>query len=237
VGTIFENSATSLRLWFYAIYLMSSTRCGISAKQLERELGVTYKTAWRMFHKIRSLLDQDGDGFLGGTVEMDEAYIGGKAKWRKGHTGRTADNKTPVFGMAQRKEAGKPGKIAVKMVPDASMMSLYEHVQRKVLPQSVVYTDEWNAYDILSVMGYAHDRVPHGQQVYVSGDVHTNTLEGFWSHLKRGISGVYRGVSTKHLQSYLDEYVFRYNNRGDERSIFMAFLDRIEKDSPDPSVS
>jgi transposase len=81
VGTIFENSATSLRLWFYAIYLMSSTRCGISAKQLERELGVTYKTAWRMFHKIRSLLDQDGAPF-GGPVEMDEAYIGGKARWQ-----------------------------------------------------------------------------------------------------------------------------------------------------------
>jgi transposase len=236
VGTIFENSATSLRLWFYAIYLMSSTRCGISAKQLERELGVTYKTAWRMFHKIRSLLDQDGNLFDGNApVEMDESYIGGKAKWRAGHKGRSADNKTPVFGMAQRGEDGKPGQITVKMVRDASGRSLFPHIRTKVLPPSVVYTDEWVPYSRLDYLGYEHHRVSHAEKVYVSGDVHTNTIEGFWSHLKRGISGVYRGVSSKHLQSYLDEYVFRYNNRGDEKGLFMAFLDRIEKASPDPS--
>jgi transposase len=235
VGTIFENSATSLRLWFYGIYLMASTRCGISAKQLERELGVTYKTAWRMFHKIRSLLEQDDHPF-DGPVEMDEAYIGGKAKWRNSKRGRGAPNKTPIFGMAQRGEDGKPGKIAVKMVPDTAMRTLMPHYRSKVLPKSVVYTDQLPSYDILPFMGYQHQRIPHAQKVYVSGDVHTNTIEGFWSHLKRGISGVYRGVSTKNLQSYLDEYVFRYNNRGDERGLFMAFLDRIEKASPDPSV-
>ena len=236
MGTIFENSATSLRLWFYAIYLMSSTRCGISAKQLERELGVTYKTAWRMFHKIRSLLSQDGDGFLQGTVEIDEAYIGPKAKWRKGRPRRDTP-KAAVFNMAQRKEDGKPGKIAVKMVPDNSSRTLFPHIKTKVLPPSVVYTDEYGVYTTLQHHGYEHHRVPHAQKVYVSGDVHTNTVEGFSSHLKRGISGVYRGVSTKHLQSYLDEYVFRYNNRGDERGLFMAFLDRIEKASPEASSS
>jgi transposase len=235
VGTIFENSATSLRLWFYAIYLMSSTRCGISAKQLERELGVTYKTAWRMFHKIRSLLDQDGDGFLQGTVEIDESYIEGKGKWRGGRPGKESP-KTPVFGMAQRGEDGKPGKIAVKVVPDVSSQSLFPHIKTKVLPPSMVYTDEFGVYTPLQHFGYTHRRIPHAQKVYVSGDVHTNTLEGFWSHLKRGVSGVYRGVSSKHLQSYFDEYVFRYNNRGDEKGLFMAFLDRIEKASPDPSV-
>lgn len=238
VGTIFENSATSLRLWFYAIYLMSSTRCGISAKQLERELGVTYKTAWRMFHKIRSLLEQDDETF-GGTVEMDEAYIGGQAKWRnKGLPvggGRGPVNKTPVFGMAQRAGDGKPGKIAVKVVDDSGAKSLLPHVKTKVLPESVVYTDEWRSYNKLGKMGYQHSRVHHAEKVYVSGDVHTNTIEGFWSHLKRGVSGVYRGVSTKHLQSYLDEYVFRYNNRGDERGLFTAFLDRIEKTPPETS--
>src|SRR4051812_13544031 len=117
VGTIFENSATSLRLWFYAIYLMSSTRCGISAKQLERELGVTYKTAWRMFHKIRSLLEQGGDDPLSGTVEIDESYVGPKGKWKKGRPGKDSA-KTPVFGMAQRKTEDQLGRIAVKVVPD-----------------------------------------------------------------------------------------------------------------------
>jgi len=222
------------------MYLMSSTRCGISAKQLERELGVTYKTAWRMFHKIRSLLEQ-GDSFLKGTVEMDEAYIGGQAKWRnQGRPvggGRGPVNKTPVFGMAQRGKNGKPGKIVAKVVEDAGEKSLMPHVKTKVLPESVVYTDEWKPYNRLGKMGYHHSRVHHTEKVYVSGDVHTNTIEGFWSHLKRGVSGVYRGVSTKHLQSYLDEYVFRYNNRMDERGMFMAFLERIEKASPDPSSS
>jgi transposase len=236
VGTIFENSATSLRLWFYAMYLMASTRCGISAKQLERELGVTYKTAWRMFHKIRSLLDQD-DGFLVRTVEMDEAYIGGKAKWRKGRIGRAADNKTPVFGMAQRKQGDEPGKIAVKVVRDASGRSMFPHIHTKVVPNSVVYTDEWPPYNRLGRLGFKHDRVHHKEKVYVSGDVHTNTIEGFWSHLKRGVSGVYRGVSSKHLQSYLDEFVFRYNNRTDGRGLFPAILSRIEKASPEPPSS
>jgi transposase len=236
VGTIFENSATSLRLWFYAIYLMSSTRCGISAKQLERELGVTYKTAWRMFHKIRSLLDQGGDDPLSGTVEVDEAYIGPKGKWKKGRPGKDS-TKTAVFGMAERGEDGKHGRVAVKVVPDTSSRSLFPIVKEKVLPASMVYTDEYGVYTTLQHHGYGHKRVPHAEKVYVMGDVHTNTLDGFWSHVKRGVSGVYRGVSPKHLQSYLDEYVFRYNNRGDERGLFMAFLDRVEKASPGPGVS
>ncbi len=152
VGTIFENSATSLKLWFYAIYLMSSTRCGISAKQLERELGVTYKTAWRMFHKIRSLLDQ-GDPLLGGTVEADEAYVGGAAKWRnKGipeHKGRGPVDKTPVFGLAKRGKGDKGGTIVAKVVDDAGAKTILPHVRTKVLPESVVYTDEAMIYQQL----------------------------------------------------------------------------------------
>ncbi len=240
VGTIFENSATSLHLWFYAIYLMASTRCGISAKQLERELGVTYKTAWRMFHKIRSLLDQ-GDPLFGGTVEADEAYVGGAAKWRnKGipeNKGRGPVDKTPVFGLAQRGEGEESGRIVAKVVDDAGAKSVLPHVRTKVLPESVVYTDEAAVYQQLENMGYEHDWVSHSNKVYVSGNVHTNTIDGFWTHLKRGVSGVYRGVSPKHLQSYLDEYVFRYNNRMDPRGLFAAILDRIEKASPAPETS
>jgi len=236
VGTIFENSATSLKLWFYAIFLMSSTRCGISAKQLERELGVTYKTAWRMFHKIRSSLDQ-GESPFDGTVEADEAYVGGAAKWRNRgipeNKGRGAVDKTPVFGIAQRGEGEKSGQIIAKVVDDAGAKSILPHVRTKVLPESVVYTDEAAVYQQLGNMGYEHDWVSHSNKVYVSGDVHTNTIDGFWTHMKRGVSGVYRGVSPKHLQSYLDEYVFRYNNRDDARGMFAAILDRVAKASPE----
>ena len=106
-----------------------------------------------------------------------------------------------------------------------------------MLPESVVYTDEWRSYNKLGDMGYKHSRVHHKEKVYVSGDVHTNTIEGFWSHLKRGVSGVYRGVSSKHLQSYLDEYVFRYNNRENPEGMFRVYLGRVEKTSPPEPLS
>lgn len=184
-GTIFHKSSTSLHLWFHAIFLMAQTRCGISAKQLERDLGVTYKTAWRMFKRIRSMLDQDEDTF-GGTVELDETYVGGK---RKGATGRPSgrDKKAPVFGMARRRTTDTPGKIVAKVVPNAAEASLMPHVRKHVLPSTAVYTDEWVGYNALRREGYQHSRVRHSQQVYVRGDVHTNTVEGFWAHLKGGL--------------------------------------------------
>ena len=127
---------------------------------------------------------------------------------------------------------------------DTKRATVFPHVKKKVLPESMIYTDEYKVYDTLGKEGYQHERVHHAEEVWVSGDVHTNTIEGFWSLAKRGIGGVYHSVSSKHLQSYLDEYVFRYNNRGDERGMFMAFLERIEKvrgqnpePSPDPSSS
>jgi transposase len=233
VGTIFEDSATSLRLWFYGFYLMSSTRCGISAKQLERELGVTYKTAWRMFHKIRSLLTQDADEPFSGTVEADETYIGGRAKWGNGQKvgqpqARGTRTKDVVFGVAQRGQDGAKGKVKATVVPHNDAASLIPQVRGKVLPASTVYTDELRSYHALEGLGYEHKRVSHSTRVYVSGDVHTNTIEGFWSLLKKGISGVYHGVSTEHLQSYLDEYAFRYNNRdATGRGMFEAFLTQI----------
>jgi transposase-like protein len=215
-GTIFEGSPTSLKLWFDAIYLMASTRCGISAKQLEREIGVTYKTAYRMFQKIRSMLDQDAT-FLAGVVEMDEMYHGGKDKWKheakKPHAGRGPVSKTPVFGMAQRGSNGKHSKVVAKVVSDTKADTLIPQAKVKVLPASTVYTDEHKSYDDFGKLGYAHERVNHAQGVYVSGDVHTNTIEGFWATVRRGIGGTHHSVSTKHLQSYLDEYAFRYNNR------------------------
>jgi transposase len=245
-GTIFEGSSTSLRHWFYAMYLMASTRCGISAKQLEREIGVSYPTAHRMFKKIRSLLTQD-EWMMQGTIEMDEAFVGGKAKWRspqrskvKGvKPGGSLTTHTPVVGMAQRGQNGRQGKIRVEAATTKLRTDDFVgQVEVKVLPGSTVYTDDAIAarHADLGDMGYRHRRVPHSQKIYVAGDVHTNTIEGFWSLLKRGIGGVYHSVSTKHLQAYLDEYAFRYNNRDNPKGMFNAFLGRIEKASPpDPS--
>jgi len=211
-GTIFHKSSTSLHLWFYAMYLMTSTRCGISAKQLERELGVTYKTAWRMFHLIRNELMYQGDEPLSGTVEMDETYVGGRR--RNGKTGRPSGDdrtKTPVFGMVARR-----GQVAAMTVPNVQRATVMPHVIKRVLPASTVYTDEYAIYKTLSREGYQHDTVEHGAGVYVSGDVHTNTIEGFWSLVKRGLSGTHHMVSAKHLQGYLNEYAWRYNHRDAE---------------------
>ncbi len=147
-------------------------------------------------------------------------------------TGRGTVDKTPIFGMAQRKSAKKArdGRIVAQVIPDATAKTLLPRVRRNVDPKATVYTDEWKSYDPLARMGYKHSTVQHSAHVYVSGDVHTNTIEGFWSLLQRGISGVYHGVSAKHLQSYLDEYVFRYNNRDAEGwGMFGAMLDRIRK--------
>jgi transposase len=221
-GTIFHKSATPLRLWFYAVFLMAQTRCGISAKQLERELGVTYKTAWRIFNKIRSMLQDDDDEPLSGTVEMDETYVGGRRRGEKRGRPSEDSHKTPVFGMGQRQ-----GHVVAKTVPNARRATLMPHVRNKVLPESVVYTDEFTVYDRLNRDGYRHSRVHHAEEVHVAGDVHTNTIDGFWSLVKRGIAGVYHSVSSKHLQGYLDEYAFRYNHRKDEGPKFLTMLGRV----------
>src|SRR5215203_718746 len=227
-GTIFHKSATPLRLWFHAIYLMAQTRCGISAKQLERTSGVTYKTAWRMFNKIRSMLQDDDGTPLSGTVEADETYYGGHRRGTpRGRPGEDS-HKTPVFGMAERK-----GRVVATTVQNTKRATVMPHIKEKVLPESMVYTDEYKVYDSLNEEGYHHDRVNHAEEIYVAGDVHTNTIDGFWSLLKRGIGGVYHSVSSKHLQGYLDEYSFRYNHRNDPSGMFSAFLGRVEKaDSP-----
>jgi transposase len=217
-GTIMEKSATSPRSWFYAMFLMASTRCGISAKQLERELGVTYKTAWRIFKQIRSMLEDDVV-LDGSSVEADETYIGGR---RHGKSGRGAEGKTPVFGVAQRQ-----GKMIAKVVPDVKASTLLPIIREKVLGRSVVYTDELPSYDRLPMLGYQHKRIHHASKVYVMGDIHTNTIEGFWSLVKRGISGVNHAVSAKYLQSYFNEYAFRYNRRGNEEPMFEAFLAQV----------
>jgi transposase len=230
-GTIFERSRTPLKSWFYAIYLMSATRCGISAKQLERELGVTYKTAWRMAREIRHKLMTQTDKPIGtlAQVEIDETYIGGKAKnmhkaKRERIGGRGTAGKVAVFGAVERK-----GQVIAVTVPNVDKLTLLPQVKKHVLPASIVYTDEMSAYDPLIDNGYKHHRINHSEKIYISGDVHTNTIEGFWSLLKRSIGGVYHSVSEKYLQGYINEYGFRYNHRKDEKPMFGIILSQIKK--------
>lgn len=212
-GTIFHKSSTSLHLWYYALYLITSTRCGISAKQLERELGVTYKTAWRMFRLIRTTLMSDEDAApLGGKVEADETYFNRSRRnrpWepaRRSGAGPTIGERT-VFGMVERQ-----GRVVVKHVEDATADTLSREIDAHVLPTSMVFTDMHPSYKRTG-KHYDHFRINHTAKVWVEGDVHTQTIEGFWSLVKRGINGVYHSVSAEYLQSYLDEYAWRYNHR------------------------
>ncbi len=223
-GTIFEKSTTSLRLWFYAMYLMGSTRCGISAKQIQRETGVTYKTAWRMFRQIRTLLSEDIQ-LEGSSVEVDEMYVGGKRKGGTGRPMRGDKTKTPVLGMVERK-----GRVIAKAVSDVTAETLCGNIREFVLPESTVFTDELASYNTVAEgKRYTHLRINHSSKVYVMGNghIHTNTIEGFWSLIKRGIGGVYHQVSQKYLQSYLNEYSFRYNRRDRGNLIFRSILERV----------
>lgn len=229
-GTIFEKSSTSLRLWFYAIYLMSATRCGVSAKQIQREVGVTYKTAWRMFKQIRTLMSEN-ISLEGSSVEIDETYIGGKNKnkklsKRRHEKGRPSGDspKTPVFGMVER-----GGRVVAQVVTDAKLKTIFPIIHERILPASIVYSDEFPIYDHLGETshGYDHRRIQHAERVYVMGDVHTNTIEGFWSLVKRGIGGVYHSVSRKYLQTYLDEYAYRYNRRVLNQPMFTSLLNQV----------
>ncbi len=184
-GTIFEKTTTPLRLWFYAMYLMGSTRCGVSAKQIQRETGVTYKTAWRMFKQIRTLMSENIQ-LEGSSVEMDETYMGGKRRTgRRGRPAASEGNKACVVGVVERR-----GRVVAIAASDATRKTLHGIAKERILPSSTVYTDELSAYHGLdTINGYEHRRINHSAGVYVMGDVHTNSIEGFWSLVKRGIGG------------------------------------------------
>lgn len=222
-STIFDKTTTPLRLWFYAIYLMVQTRAGISAKQLERELGVTYKTAWRMFKQIRMLMAESGGGMLDGVVEIDETWVGGKGKNRKNEwRDQTTAPKEIVMGMVQR-----GGKVYMKHIQNTDRWTLVGQIKANVSPMAKIYTDELSSYTSLPEYGYYHDSVNHSKSEYARGFVHTQNIENIWSHLKRGIFGVYRKVSPKYLQAYADEYSWRYNHRHLQGGMFDKLLGQV----------
>jgi transposase len=223
-GTIFHRSSTSLRLWFHAMYLMTSTRCGISAKQLERELGVHYKTAWRMFNKIRNeLMTDEGEKALSGDVEIDETSWGGKPRVKlktRAEIAAFREAKTTVLGMVER-----GGKVRLRVIASRRGRALSREVLANVNPNSIIFTDDWRPYRPLKREFLDHRVINHSAGSYVEGDVYTNTIEGFFGNLKTGMRGAYKKVSAKWLQSYLDEYAWRHNHRRHgQRSMFHALV-------------
>jgi transposase-like protein len=211
-GTIFEDSPIGLDKWLPALWLVVNCKNGISSCESARDLGVTQKTAWFMNHRLRFALTEGGSGLLSGEVEADETFIGGKARnmhiaeRKRRITGTGGGDKTAVLGIVER-----GGKIRTKVVMDTRKKTLQNEVRRHVEAGSALYTDALMSYNGLE-REYAHQVIDHAVS-YVDGKVHTNTLENFWSLLKRGISGTYVSVEPFHLFRYLDEQAFRYNNR------------------------
>lgn len=206
-GTVFEKSTTPLDLWFFAMYLMVQTRSGTSAKQLERMLGVSYKTAHRMFKQIRKLM-ADEPTLLSGNVEIDETFVGGKGKNRKNIPNFNEIPKEVVMGMVERK-----GRAYLKHIPNTGKWTLLEQIQKNVDKKASIMTDNYGGYIQLHRYGYNHFSVNHSIGEYKRGEIHTQNIENIWSQLKRGIFGVYRHVSKEYLQDYVNEYSFRYNHR------------------------
>ena len=226
VGTIFENTKLPLIKWFVGMYLISSHKKGISSHQLARDIEVTQSTAWYMLQKIRLLYPQTDDEFFEGTVECDEVYIGGKEKWKHksmrtpNTQGRSTKTKTPVFGMMERStiinandEEENITYVHAFVVENTNRTTIQPIIQQFVEEGSRVITDELAAYNGLATLGYTHAVVNHGAEEYADGDIFTNSIEGFWSHFRRMITGCYHDVSDEHLQSYIDEAVYRWNTR------------------------
>lgn len=207
VGTMFSDSHIPLQKWFYAVYLNTSLKNGISSIQLAKYLDITQKTAWFMLQRIRHSVEKAGRGdLLGNIVEADETYIGGKK--HDGQRGRGASGKTPVAGIAERK-----GEIRLAVTQDTTARTLEKVITDNVTPGSTVMTDEYRPYNHVMRLGYEHRRVNHSSKEFAVGQNHTNTIEGAWSHLKLSIRAIYIGVSPKHLQKYCAEYEYRYNTR------------------------
>lgn len=221
VGTIFEGSHIPLYQWLSAIQFLCASKKGMSAHQLHRMLNITYKSAWFMAHRIRYAMTQSPViDKLQGIVEADETYIGGK---HHGKRGRGSENKTPVFALVER-----GGRVRAFKTERVTSQNLKEKIRENVDKKAVVMTDDFLAYKNLD-REFVHYTVNHGAGEYVNGDIHTNTAEGFFSILKRGINGIYHHVSEQHLDRYLAEFGFRYDNRKVDDAVRVAIaLGQIE---------
>jgi transposase len=213
-GTPFHRSHTPLQKWFYAIYLFTTTRHGVPAKELQRQLSVNYKTAWRMGQEIRKYLGYvDGDPTLEGHIEIDETMLGGKKSG--GKRGRGAPGKMVVFGMVER-----GGDVMTRVVDNVKRATLEPHILANVNKGATISTDELKSYAKLARRGFKHGAVNHAREEWTHGAFHTNTIEGFWSLLKRSIKGTHVHVSRRHLAKYLCEFEFRWNLRHEPEVMF-----------------
>jgi transposase-like protein len=226
-GTPFEKTRTSLRDWFYVMFLFCASRNGVAAKEVQRQLGVTYKTAWRMCNLIRQYMGYvDGDAPLGGggssspIVEADKTFIGGRDK-------RGFDDKTVVLGMAER----DGGEVVTRIIPNRSANQVIPQIIQYVQPGSRIATDEARAFSELPEHGFYHGTVNHSQKEYVRGPVHTNTIEAFWGNVKRAVQGTYVHVSPKWLQTYLWEFEFRHNLRKQPDLMFELLMQAFPRPS------
>jgi len=227
VGTVFENSKIKLTIWFAAIYLCTAHKKGISSLQLHRDLGITQKTAWFMLHRIREMLRAKYSPLLQGTVQADETFVGGKNKNRhagkkiEGSQGRSVKDKTPVFGMVSA------GKVNLEVVPNTKAKTLKPIIMNLVEKGSIVVTDEWGGYSGIGI-DYDHQIIKHNEGEYSKNGFNTNSIEGFWALLKRGIFGIYHYASPQHLNRYCDEFSYRYNTRKiDDSDRFMVSLTKV----------
>lgn len=216
-GTVFEGTRTPLKSWFYAMYLMSQTKTGVPAAELQRHLGVTYKCAFRIMHRIRGLMEGE---VVSGVVEIDEAYMGGSNKNRHNSKRQALSDKPVLLGAVSR-----DGKAVVRHVKGNWTEALLPEIPKMVSPGSHICHDDYTVYRKLHSLGYVHSSVNHSHGEYVKGDTHTQNIENFWSHLKRGITGTYRGVSEKYLGAYASEYAFRYSHR--KECLFSSLLGRV----------
>lgn len=219
-GTIFHKSSTDLTKWFFAMYLMTSTRHGVAAKEIERQIGVTYKTAWRMCHELRKLMasaDYESGGMLTGHIEIDETLVGGAQK--DADRRRDGSNKTVVMGMLQR-----DGKLIAGPVPDATTNILEGIINENVQAGSIISTDEHGSYRGLK-FAYQHGVVTHSAKQYVDGIHHTNSIEGHWSQFKRSVSGTHVHISAKHMWKYVSEFSYRRNMRHSHWGMFNLLVE------------
>lgn len=219
VGTIFEDSHIKLNIWLQAIILLCSSKKGMSAHQLHRQLGITYKSAWFMAHRIRYAMEQNSFKKMQGTIEADETYVGGKSRRVGKQTG--LENKTPVVSLVQR-----DGNVRSFVVPTVSAMTLKKVLTENLSKSAKLMTDELRGYIRVGKEFKSHEVVNHKNYEYVRDSVTTNTVEGFFSILKRGINGIYHHVSKEHLHRYLAEFDFRYNHRkiNDEERTVKAII-------------